>query len=228
MILTILLWIIITFFVCIIITLLAKKYGHEYLVASITGLIIIANILANKIVQVGPFSVPGGVIVFSMTFLLSDILSEFWGEKIARKAVWTGFVSSIVLIISLWIVLHWQAAPFATEQAELFQQVLQLTPRITIAGLIAYLISQHHDVWAFHFWKRKTKGNYLWLRNNASTIISQLLDSTIFVTIAFAGILPILPLIIGQYVVKILIAIMDTPMMYLIRIFMKSVERETK
>lgn len=80
--------------------------------------------------------------------------------------------------------------------------------------MVAYLISQHHDVWAFNFWKKKTKGKHLWWRNNASTLVSQFLDSVIFVFIAFYGIFDVVPLIIGNYVVKIIIALVDTPFMY--------------
>ena len=120
----------------------------------------------------------------------------------------------LVLIISVYIVIQWQPAVFAAEFSEMFAKVLALTPRITIAGFVAYVISQHHDVWAFHFWKRKTKGKHLWFRNNISTIVSQLLDSVIFISIAFYGVFPILPLILGQWVVKIIIALIDTPFMY--------------
>ena len=117
----------------------------------------------------------------------------------------------------------WQSAPFATGFAEKFAEVLMLTPRIVLGSIIAYLISQHHDVWAFHFWKRKTGGKHLWLRNNASTVVSQLIDTVVFVIIAFVGIFPIVPLIIGVYVAKVAIAFIDTPFMYMILRLVKNV-----
>ncbi len=196
--------------------LLGRRYGVEYPVAIMAALCVMASVLANKIVMFGPFSVPGGVIVFSMTFLLTDILSEVWGKQYARKAVWAGFYANVVLAMSIYIVLAWQPAPYAAGASGMFAEVLGLTPRIILAGWIAYLVSQHHDIWAFHLWKRVTKGRHLWLRNNASTIVSQLLDSVIFIVIAFYGVFPVLPLIIGQWVVKILIALLDTPFMYCI------------
>jgi len=113
------------------------------------------------------------------------------GKKEAQTAVWAGFFSSLVLAISVYIVINWQPAVFAAEFSEMFAKVFALTPRITLAGFIAYLISQHHDVWAFHFWKKKTNEKHLWLRNNASTITSQFIDSVIFIFIAFYGIFPI-------------------------------------
>jgi len=81
--------------------------------------------------------------------------------------------------------------------------------------MTAYLISQHHDVWAFHFWKDKTGGKYLWLRNNASTMVSQLLDTSIFIVLAFYGNVPILTMIGSQYLIKVLIAAFDTPFCYI-------------
>ncbi|MBW2972444.1 queuosine precursor transporter [Candidatus Woesearchaeota archaeon] len=214
--LIIILWILATLAVTSFIAVIGKRYGVEYIIALAAALTVAANILANKIVVFGPFTVPAGVIAFSMTFLLTDILSERWGKAYARKAVWAGFYANIVFVISLYIALAWTPAPFAAESASMFAEVLKLTPRLFLAGIVAYLISQHHDIWAFHFWKRVTKNRHLWFRNNASTIISQLLDSVIFIVIGFYGVFPVLPLILGQWVVKIIIALLDTPFMYLI------------
>lgn len=211
---TILSWIIVTLVVSSFAGVIGKRYGVEYPIAIMACLAIIANILANKLIIFGPFTAPAGIIVFSMTFLLTDILSEIWGKKYARKAVWAGFYANIILLISVFIAITWQPAPFAAEFSGMFGKVLGLTPRIILASMAAYLISQHHDVWAFNFWKKKTKGRHLWLRNNASTMISQLIDSTLFITIAFYGLFPIIPLILGQWVLKMLIAVMDTPFMY--------------
>jgi hypothetical protein len=96
--------------------------------------------------------------------------------------------------------------------------IFSLMPRIAIASLIAYLISQYHDIWAFHFWKEKTGGRHLWLRNNLSTLISQLLDSLIFTLMAFAGTLPfteLIQIIITTYLLKLVVALIDTPFIYL-------------
>ena len=216
----IILWIVATFFVGSIAGILGKRYGVAYPIALVSALVVMANIFANKIVQFGPFTVPAGVITFSMIFFITDLISEKWGKIEAKKAVWAGFLSSLVLVVSVYIVINWQPAVFAVEFSEMFTKVLALTPRITFAGFIAYLISQHHDIWAFHFWKKITKGKHLWLRNNASTIVSQFIDSVIFISIAFYGIFPIMPLILGQWAVKTLIALIDTPFMYVTIWFM--------
>ncbi len=215
MIITITIWIISTFLVASLAGILGKRYGAVYPIALVSALVVMSNIFANKIVLFGPFTVPAGVITFSMIFFITDILSERWGKAAARKAVWAGFFSNIVLVLSIYIVTSWHPAPYAAEFSGIFTKVLALTPRIAFAGFIAYLISQHHDIWAFHFWKKKTKGKHLWLRNNASTIASQLIDSSIFITLAFYGVFPIFPLIIGQWAVKTMIALIDTPFIYL-------------
>lgn len=210
----IIVWILATLAIASFSGVLGKKYGIVYPIAIMASLIVIANIVANKIVVFGPFTVPGGVIVFSTTFLITDIISEKWGKKKARQAVWAGFYTSLILVVTIYIVSAWDPAPFATEMSDMFTKVLRLTPRIVLASLAAYLVSQHHDVWAFHFWKKKTKGKHLWFRNNASTIVSQLIDSVIFIVIAFYGVFALFPLILGTWVVKVVIAILDTPFMY--------------
>jgi uncharacterized integral membrane protein (TIGR00697 family) len=88
------------------------------------------------------------------------------------------------------------------------------TSRIIIASFIAYLVSQFHDVWAFHFWKKITGGRHLWLRNNFSTAVSQFIDSSLFITVAFYGVMPVWPLIWSQWLVKLAIAFLDTPIIY--------------
>ena len=177
-----------------------------------------ANILASKIITFLWWSVPGGVIVFSTTFLLTDMISEFYGKKEAKRAVWAGFFASILYIFSTLIVMYWQPAPFWQNQ-EAFASVLGLSFRITIASLLTYLISQFNDVYLYHWIKKKTKGKHLWLRNCGSTLVSQALDTVIFITIAFYGLFPILPMMIGLYVVKVLVALIDTPFLYIVRRF---------
>lgn len=150
-----------------------------------------------------------------MTFFITDMISEKWNKGLAQQAVMVGFLSSIVVTVAIYTVIIWPSAPFAIEQAEIFSQALGMTPRIVIAGLITYLISQNIDVFLFHAIKAKTNRKHLWLRNNGSTIISQLIDTTIFTAIAFYGIFPLMPVIISSWLFKVLIAALDTPFIYL-------------
>lgn len=194
---------------------LGRRYGVEYPIAFMATLVIAAAVMANKIVVFGPFAVPAGIIVASATFLMTDILSEFWDKNMASKAVWVGFFCLIAFSLALQTAVYWPAPLFGLEKAEMFNTLLGQTPRIAIASIAAYLLSQHHDVWAFHFWKNLTQGRHLWLRNTASTVISQLIDSAIFITIAFYGVMPVGQMIFDMWIVKVIIALIDTPFIYL-------------
>ena len=210
----ILLWILATLAITSISGVIGKRFGVEYIISTVVALVLIANVIAGKIVAVGSFFVPAAVIVYASTFLLTDIISEKWDKQQARKAVWAGFYANIVLVVAVLIAINWTPAPFALEYSKSFSSVLGLVPRVVLASMIAYLVSQHHDIFAFHWWKKKTGERHLWLRNTASTIVSQAVDTGIFITIAFYGVMDIVPLLIGQYVVKLIIAVIDTPFIY--------------
>ena len=219
-------WIIGTLVIVTLASSIARKWGPGILVGLVAICIITANILATKIIRMFGLLVPAGVIVYSISFLLTDALSEFYGRKQAVRAVWVGFFANIVFLGSVFIALRWPHA-FGEEADEAFQKTLSLSARITFAALVTYLISQFHDVFAFEFWGRLTKGKYLWLRNNASTVVSQTLDTCIFISIAFWGIMPVGKLIVGQLGVKFVVALLDTPFLYGMRmLFFNSSEYE--
>ncbi|MCP4104219.1 MAG: queuosine precursor transporter [Desulfobacteraceae bacterium] len=180
------------------------------LLSIFTGSITVASVLATKIITVSGLFVPAGVLAYSVTFICTDVISEIWGKKRANDVVLGGFAALLSVMIFVQISLVWPEAPF-WKNGEAFKTVLGSTTRIITASFAAYLASQFHDVWAFHFWKKITKGRHLWLRNNLSTVVSQFIDSFLFVTIAFYGIHPVWPLIRGQWIVKIGIAVLDTP-----------------
>jgi uncharacterized integral membrane protein (TIGR00697 family) len=180
--------------------------------------LLLANILASKIVAIGGLILPAAIILYPLTFLFTDVVSEIEGRESARSLVMTGFYMSVIMVVAIFIGRLLPPAPFWQHQGA-YETILGSTPRIVIASMIAYVISQNHDVWAFHWWKRKTGGKYLWLRNNLSTAVSQLIDSVLFIVIAFAGTYPmetIAVMIASQYVVKVGIAILDTPFCYLL------------
>jgi hypothetical protein len=198
---------------------LAARFGLEIVFGVFASLTVLANLLAVKTIAFGPFIAPAAVLVYASTFLLTDMLSELFGEEKARLAVWTGFVANILMLVSVLIALRWSASPLMDPGlASSFDAVFGFAPRVIAASMIAYLASQHHDVWAYAFWRKKTGGRHMWLRNNVSTISSQGIDTLIFITLAFYGLVPnsvLLQMIVGQYVIKILIAILDTPFIYL-------------
>ena len=199
--------------------ILAARFGVEIAVGVFASLTVLANLLAAKTIAFGPFIAPAAVLVYASTFLLTDILSELFGKEKARLAVWTGFLANMVMLVSVLIAVRWSASPVMDMAlASSFDAVFGFAPRVIAASMIAYLASQHHDVWAYGFWKDKTGGRRLWLRNNASTMASQAIDTLIFITLAFYGLVPnsvLLQMIAGQYVIKILIAALDTPFIYL-------------
>ena len=199
----------------------SKKFGPEYMISMFVGAIVLAAVLGSKILKIGPLTVDGTIVVFSITFLLTDMLSEFYGKKQAMKAVWGGFFAMLLAIFAIQLTIY---IPFPDfwENQEAFVKILGSNWRIMIASLIAYITTQQFDVWYYHKLKNLTKGKYLWFRNNVSTMTSQLINTLMFSTIAFLGIFPILPLITSSYIVKLLIAILDTPIMYLTRLYYKS------
>lgn len=178
-------------------------------------LLVVSNVIASKIIAVGGFFAPAAVICYSLTFAFSDTIAELWGKERTRFVVNVGFVAVLLSAVFIRIALLMPAAPF-WEGQEAFASVLGSNMRIVTASLTAYLISQHHDIWAFMFWREKTDGRYLWVRNNLSTGASQLLDTALFITLAFYGTgMPLVSMIIGQYVIKLAIALLDTPLVYL-------------
>jgi len=194
-----------------------KFAGNEksfiILLSIFIGSITIASVLANKIINVFGLFVPAGVLAYSMTFLMTDAICEIWGRETAKHTVLGGFIGLLAVLLLIQISLVWPRAPFWKQEAA-YQTIMGSTSRIIIASFLAYLVSQFHDVWAFHFWKKITGGRHLWLRNNFSTAISQFMDSSIFITVAFYGVMPVWPLIWSQWLVKLAIALLDTPIIY--------------
>jgi len=184
-----------------------------YLTAAFVGALVASSVLAAKIITIGGLFVPAGVLAYSITFAITDTVCEIWGKERTRPLVHAGF-AALVLVFGLnLLAIHLPPAPFWPNQ-EAFATVLGSTSRIILASLIAYSISQSFDIWFFSRVRSYTKGRYLWLRNNLSTFASQTLDTALFITIAFYGEMPLLPLIGGQLVVKYLIAMVDTPVVY--------------
>lgn len=181
---------------------------------------ILANIQVLKMVDLFSIGVTLGNITYASSFLVTDILSENYGEKSAKKAVCIGFFSLAATIIIMQIALMFKPNAFDFIQESL-KNIFAILPRIALASLIAYGVSQFHDVWAYKLWKNLFPGiRFLWLRNNASTMVSQLIDSVIFTLIAFWGLLPkseFIQILITTYVLKLIVAAVDTPFLYMAR-----------
>ena len=179
--------------------------------------LLVSNIIASKVINLAGITLPAAVVIFPLTFLITDTINEVWGKKAAQEIVWLGFAMSVIMILLLQLGQFLPPAPH-WEHQEAYEAILGAVPRMVAASLTAYLFSQLHDVWAFNFWKKITKDKHLWLRNNLSTLSSQLVDSVFFISIAFVGTMPgeaLITLMINQYLIKVGLAILDTPLIYL-------------
>jgi len=192
----------------------------DILISFFIAALMAANLLGTKITTILGVSVSVGIFAYPITFLITDIIEEVHGKKKSQNLIKAGLLTLLFLFI---LTALCKALPPADRYADnqAYNIVFGNTLRIIIASLIAFLLSQTHDIWAFEFWKTKTNGKLLWLRNNASTWISQLIDTTVFMFIAFYGIAPkfdvlfIITLIIPYWLFKIIFALLDTPFVYL-------------
>jgi len=189
-----------------------------------TACLLVANIIAVKLISIGGWVVPAGIIAYPLTFLFTDVIAELYGRRIASRVIWAGFGANLLMVI---LIFGGKLLPPATiwGSQSAYESILGMVPRIVLASMIAYLISQHHDVFAFHFWRQKTKGRFLWLRNNASTMVSQALDTGLFIPIAFWGTVStevLTEMLLTQYIIKLVIAAGDTPFCYLLVALLKN------
>ena len=182
-----------------------------------------------------PFQVAVGVLPYPITFLCTDLLSELYGRKRASFVVWVGLGLNLWVVFILWLggalpphppLDPATGLPLDGSPGRVFFEIQRLTFGAVTASMIAYLTAQFCDVHLFHFWKRLTKGRHLWLRNNLSTWISQAVDTTVFYSVAFLGVFPILEAILFTWLLKILVAAMDTPFIYLSHRFLPEELRE--
>ncbi len=208
-----------------------KLFGKWGLIMWIPISVIVANIQVIQTVELFGLVATLGNIVYATSFLVTDILSENYGKEDAKKAVWIGFFSLISMTLLMNLALFFKPLAgddFALVTHEATSTIFKVMPRIAVASLIAYLLSQRHDVWAFHFWeKRFEKDSQLWLRNNLSTMVSQLIDSVVFVGIAFYGVYEfgvLIEILVTTYFLKWIVAAADTPFVY----WAKNIGRKNK
>jgi len=212
-----LLWIAFIFIDLGLIILVYRYFGKFGIYAVVVASVIVSNIQVLKIVQLFGLTATLGNILYAGIFLATDILSEIYGKKAARRAVWLGFIGMI--LATLWMQIGLLFIPAASDFVQdSMVTIFGLMPRIATGSMVAYLVSQHHDIWAFLYWKKKTQGRFLWVRNNASTMVSQAIDSITFCTIALWGVFDTgtwLQILATTYLLKLCVAALDTPFIYL-------------
>lgn len=196
---------------------LHKFLGKEGLLVWAGIAPIMANLMTIKNISLFGMNCTCGSILFASMFLCTDILTECYSEKDARKAVYIGFITSILFVISSQICLAYLPSEIDTMHSML-KSIFMLNIRVTGASLFAYLLSNLFDVKLFSFLKRKSNNKLLWVRNNVCTILCNCLENFIFFALAYLGIMPlsiILSIAIATSILEIIIAILDTPFIYL-------------
>lgn len=197
--------------------LFKKLFGKYGVIAWVPIATILANVITAKNASVFGLSTAIGTVMFSSIFLATDILNECYGKDIAKKAVYLGLISNLVLIVSTQIALKY--VPSSVDYANSSMQVLfGLNLRISIASAVMYFISNMFDVILFDKLKNKTNGKYLWFRNNISTILCNCLENFFFIGLAFYGIYDIKTILIiagSTSVIEMIAALCDTPFLYL-------------
>ncbi len=176
---------------------------------------LIANVTASKPVQIGGLVVPAAIFIYTLTFTLIDLINESMGKLGARRVILAAFLANLILAAYAQFAVLLPPASFYSGQ-EAFASVLGSTPRIVFASLTAYLVSSLIDAEIFAFWRAKIRGPK-WLRVLTSNAIATWIDSVLFITLAFYGVMPIWPLIQGQYLVKMAITLVSLPLIYLVR-----------
>jgi uncharacterized integral membrane protein (TIGR00697 family) len=189
--------------------------------------LIISNIIAVKLVQIFGLVVPAAVILFPVSYIFGDILTEVYGYARARQVIWIGFFCNLLAVIAIWIGGVLEPAPFWTagifEEPESAQRaylaILGFTPRLLIASFIAYLVGELINAIVLAKLKVRTQGRFLWLRTISSTVVGQGADSAVFISVAFWGIFDFSNLgsaILSQWSFKVVYETLATPLTYLI------------
>ena len=188
--------------------------------------LLVANIIAVKLIDVFGQVLPAAVVIFPISYIFGDVLTEVYGYKVARRVIWLGFFCNLVAVAAIWLAQILPSASFWDGQAA-YERILGYTPRLLIASFVAYLLGEFANSFVLAKMKIATKGRWLWTRTIGSTVIGQALDSLVFITLAFAGTIPaegLASAVIAQWLAKTLYEIAATPLTYVAVSFLKKKE----
>ena len=185
--------------------------------------LITANIIAVKLVGMGSVVLPAAVVIFPLSYIFGDILTEVYGFRMARQVIWLGFLCNLIFVIFVRIGQALPSASFWTGQ-EAYETILGYTPRLLLASFLGYLVGEFANSFVLAKMKVLTQGRWLWSRTIGSTIIGQALDTSIFITVAFWGIASLPVMILSHWVAKVLIEVVFTPLTYVIVNYLKKKE----
>jgi len=208
---------------------MSKSYKYFNIISvAFVSVLLISNIASSKIVDLRWFTFDGGTLLFPLSYIFGDILTEVYGYRKSREVIWLGFGSALVMSLIFIIVGKLPSAPGWNNQ-DAYDKILGLTPRIVVASLTAYFCGEFANSFTIAKMKILTKGRWLWTRTIGSTIIGEFFDTLIFVTIAFAGVFSnelLFTLIVSNYVFKTLVEVVFTPLTYRVVAFLKKNEQE--
>jgi uncharacterized integral membrane protein (TIGR00697 family) len=186
--------------------------------------LVTANIIAVKLTEIEGHSFDAGTVIFPVSYILGDVLTEVYGFRAARRVIWTAFGCNLLAVVAIWLAIELPAAGFWGDQ-EAYETVLGFTPRILLASFLAFLVGEFVNSAILARMKVATGGRWLWSRTIASTVVGEALDSAIFITVAFAGTgTPLLNTITTIWVIKVVYEVAATPITYLVVNHLKRVE----
>lgn len=195
-------------------------------VALFVTCLLTANVIAPKLVEAHGLVLSVALVVFPLSYVIGDVLTEVWGYAAARRAIWLGFACNALMVLFIWIGGLVPAAPFWDGQAA-YDRILGQAPRVVAASFLAYLVGEFANALVLARMKVATGGRFLWMRTIGSTLVGQALDTAVFIAVAFAGALPapvLLRLMLGQWLVKVLYEAAATPLTYAAVGYLKSRE----
>ena len=186
--------------------------------------LVTANIIAVKLVEVGGHSFDAGTVIFPVSYILGDVLTEVYGFRAARRVIWTAFFCNLVAVIAILVAIQAPAAGFWSDQ-EAYETILGYAPRILLASFLAFLCGEFTNSIVMAKLKVRTEGRYLWVRTISSTVLGQAVDSTVFITVAFAGTAtPLADTIFTIWAIKVGYEILATPITYAVVNWLKRTE----
>jgi queuosine precursor transporter len=190
------------------------------------GVLILSNILAAKMVRLGPFVFDGGTLLFPLSYIFGDVLTEVYGYRESRKVIWTGLASLVLMSLNVWLIGALPADPSWAFQAS-YNDILATVPRIALASVLGYFAGEWSNSVVLSRLKLLTRGRWLWTRTIGSTLVGELADTLIFVSVAFAGSYPgsvLAAMILSNYLFKCSIEAAFTPLTYKVVGFVKGRE----
>lgn len=195
-------------------SLMKFSYRFVIIAAVFVTALITANVIAVKIISLGPFFAPAAVVIFPLSYIFGDVLTEVYGYQIARRVIWLGFFCNLIFVVFVWLGQILPAAPFWQDQSS-YISILGFTPRLLVASLIGYFAGEFVNSFVLAKMKIMTRGKWLWSRTISSTVVGQALDTGIFITVAFIGTPSFNPmLILYHWGIKVGIEVLATPFTY--------------